>query len=207
MLRVDLAVPYADRHDARQLGARWDPSHRVWFVPPNRDASPFVRWLPAASPINVRAASHFIAAGTLECWRCQGRSAVHGFALPAGHETSLVDEETGEVTWEVSEEPTLVCYLEFASAAAIERMRLRTPNFRLAMRNRTRSCYWANFCEYCGTKLGDYDVFCEPGQGLMPLTGEEAASILLEPVTEPFAATAGGWSLGVELFEFMTLLG
>jgi len=204
MFRIDLSVPFADKNAARMLGARWDSLRRVWFVPSDRDATPFARWLPASSAVNVRASSYFVATSALACHRCGGMSKVHGFALPPGHETSAVDEETGEVLWETSDEPTFVCYLEYVNLPAIEGMRQRTGNYRLTPRRRTRSYYWANFCEHCGSKFGDYDVFCEPGQGFMPLTGEDAARIGLARFEASFTAAAGGWSLGVELFEYMT---
>ncbi len=177
---------------------------RVWFVPGDRDATPFARWLPPSSAVNVRAVSYLVATSMQTCHRCRGLSRVHGFALPAGHETSDVDEETGEVLWETSDEPTLICYLDYVNLAAIDGIRRLTANYRLTPRRRTRSYYWANFCEHCGTKFGDYDVFCEPGQGFMPLTRDDAARIVLARVDAPFAAAAGGWSLGVELFEYMT---
>ena len=205
MLRVDLAVPFDDRDSARRLGARWDHQRRVWFVPENRDPSPFARWLPEPGDLNVRAATFFIATATTACLRCRGASKAYGFALPVGHETLYVDDESGEMSWETSDEPTFVCYLSFVTPRPIERMRGFTGNYRIAYRRRSRSYYWANFCEHCGSKLGDYDVFCEPGDGFMPLTREQAARIVLAPIDAPFVATAGGWSLGVELFEFMTL--
>ena len=206
MLRVDLEIPIADNAEAQRLGARWDPGRRVWFVPENRDASPFARWLAPAQPPNVRAGSFLIAAASLACWRCRGVSRIHGFALPPGHETLAVDDASGEESWESSDEATFLCYLDFVAPVAIEAIRQRTHCYRYAYRRRTQTFYWANVCEHCGTKLGDYDAFCEPGQGFMPLTRHEAEDIHLTPIAAPFAASAGGWSLGVELFEYMSLV-
>ena len=31
--RVDLAVPYAEKDDAKRLGAKWDPNTKVWYAP------------------------------------------------------------------------------------------------------------------------------------------------------------------------------
>jgi len=205
MLRIDLDVPFADNARAQRLGARWDPARRVWFVPENRDASPFARWLTPARTPNVRAHSYLIAAASLACWRCAGISQIHGFALPPGHETLEVDDDSGEECWESNDEATLLCYLEFVVPDAIEAIRRRSTCYRYAYRRRTQSFYCANLCEYCGAKLGDYDAFCEPGQGFMPLTRDEAELIALTPIDAAFAANAGGWSLGVELFEYMNL--
>jgi hypothetical protein len=204
MLRIDLAVPSSDNDAARRLGALWDPARGLWFVPEDRDASPFAEWLPAANQLNVRAPSYFLATASLPCWRCRGSSRVHGFALPAGHQTLCVDDDSGDEAWEMADEPSFVCYLEYLPSAIVARIREHAASYRYAFRHRTQTFYWVNFCEYCDTKLGDYDTFCEPGQGFMPLTREDAARITLMRIHEPFSASAGGWSIGVELFEFMS---
>lgn len=40
-----LAVPYAEKNEAKQLGARWDPAERAWYVPSGVDTAAFARWL------------------------------------------------------------------------------------------------------------------------------------------------------------------
>jgi cell division septation protein DedD len=40
-----LKVPYAEKDEAKQLGARWDPKRKKWYVPAGVDAAPFERWL------------------------------------------------------------------------------------------------------------------------------------------------------------------
>jgi phage/plasmid primase-like uncharacterized protein/antirestriction protein ArdC len=49
--RSYLAVPYAERQDARRLGARWDKAARCWYVPAGTDLTRFDRW----RPVNVAA--------------------------------------------------------------------------------------------------------------------------------------------------------
>ena len=39
-----LKVPYAEKEEAKQLGARWDPKRKKWYVPAGVDAAPFERW-------------------------------------------------------------------------------------------------------------------------------------------------------------------
>lgn len=40
-----LKVPYAEKDEAKQLGARWDPKRKKWYVPAGVDAALFERWL------------------------------------------------------------------------------------------------------------------------------------------------------------------
>jgi DNA helicase-2/ATP-dependent DNA helicase PcrA len=43
--RRDLRVPFAEKDQAKALGAEWDPARRVWFVKAGMDLAPFARWL------------------------------------------------------------------------------------------------------------------------------------------------------------------
>jgi hypothetical protein len=206
MPRVDLRVPYEDKDEAKRLGARWDSASRVWFVPEDLDPARFDRWLPADNAPNVRAPSYFIATSTRSCWRCPAKSRVHGIILPAGHETLYAGEEPDEDSWELAEEPTLLCYLDYLAPAVARRMTALTPYYRIAYSKMTGSFHWMNFCEHCGAHLGDHETYCEPGQGFLAFTIEEARRISLAHVAEPFAASCGSYSIGVTLFDRMRRL-
>jgi len=39
-----LNVPYAEKDEARALGARWNPVKKRWYVPDGVDAAPFAKW-------------------------------------------------------------------------------------------------------------------------------------------------------------------
>lgn len=204
MPRVELRVPYEDKDEAKRLGACWDAVSRLWFVPEALDPARFERWWPTDSAPNVRGPSYFIAASTRRCWRCQATSRVHGFMLPAGHETLDGCEEAE--SWEPGEEPTLLCYLDWLAPQVAARVMTLTPHYRVAYSRITRSFYWMNRCEHCGAQLGDHETYCEPGQGFLAFTLEEARRISLTHVDEPFAASCGSYSIGVTLFEKMRRL-
>jgi hypothetical protein len=46
-----LSVPYAEKDEAKSLGAKWDAINKVWFVPAGVDAAPFKKWLPNKRPV------------------------------------------------------------------------------------------------------------------------------------------------------------
>ncbi len=46
--RLYLTVVYAEKDQAKALGARWDAMARRWFVPDGVNADAFARWLPAS---------------------------------------------------------------------------------------------------------------------------------------------------------------
>ena len=41
-----LEVPFAEKDEAKNLGAWWDPDLRKWFVPEGTDPALFAKWAP-----------------------------------------------------------------------------------------------------------------------------------------------------------------
>lgn len=46
-MRFNLICPYADKEDAKRLGARWDADRKTWYVIDPPDLLKFSRWLRA----------------------------------------------------------------------------------------------------------------------------------------------------------------
>jgi hypothetical protein len=51
--RIDLDVPFAQKDEAKRLGAHWDPQQKIWFINSKYDQAKFDKWLPD-SPANQR---------------------------------------------------------------------------------------------------------------------------------------------------------
>ena len=46
-MRFDLKVPFAEKDEAKKLGARWDPARKLWHVDDARvELALFERWRP-----------------------------------------------------------------------------------------------------------------------------------------------------------------
>ena len=45
-MRLNLKVPFAEKDQAKKLGARWDAARKVWYIDDKLDAAPFARWSP-----------------------------------------------------------------------------------------------------------------------------------------------------------------
>lgn len=43
MTKTYLQVPFAEKDEAKALGARWDPTKKRWYVQ-DKDLAPFARW-------------------------------------------------------------------------------------------------------------------------------------------------------------------
>ncbi len=42
--KIYLTVPYAQKDEAKALGARWDASQKKWYVPSDKDLALFAKW-------------------------------------------------------------------------------------------------------------------------------------------------------------------
>ena len=51
--RTYLAVPYAEKDQAKALGAKWDREAKVWFAPAGTDLAPLGSWLPSREELHV----------------------------------------------------------------------------------------------------------------------------------------------------------
>jgi len=43
-MRMNLKVPFAEKDEAKKLGARWDSVQKLWYVENKADMSPFSKW-------------------------------------------------------------------------------------------------------------------------------------------------------------------
>lgn len=59
-MRINLTTPFAEKDQAKALGARWDGTRKVWYISDVADLTPFLRWIPdlaAASQTQAKASS------------------------------------------------------------------------------------------------------------------------------------------------------
>lgn len=45
-MRMNLKVPFAEKEEAKKLGARWDAAMKLWYVISEGDLDAFSRWSP-----------------------------------------------------------------------------------------------------------------------------------------------------------------
>ncbi len=200
MARIDLQVPFDEKEAAQRLGARWDPGRRVWYVPEHVDPAPLQKWCPQPSTPNIRAARYFLATTTRECWRCRAITRVVAIVLPAGHEALYVEDDPADDHWQAAAEPTVLSYVKDLAAPVAARLRPLAPHYRVDFSQTVQRFYWMNHCEHCAAKLGDFETVEEYGAALSPLTTDQAAAIYLEEIREPFFASCGGYTEGLDWF-------
>ncbi|MCX8565576.1 MAG: hypothetical protein ON057_000303 [Glomeribacter sp. 1016415] len=203
MPRIDLNVPFAEKDEAKWLGARWDGERKVWYVPDGVATNVFGRWLPCEPDISVRSSIYFIAQTFNPCWKCGKHTSAFGFILPAGHETLEPDDEDDDRdAWCRYDEPTIVHYVTELLPSVVARIKAFSRHYRVDFSKTTQSSYWMNHCEHCGMKQGDFEMYCEPQGAFFPIDENAASQIVLHEFAEPFGCN-GSAVYGNHLFEYM----
>jgi hypothetical protein len=151
---------------------------------------------------NVRSSNYYIAHTDTRCWHCGRSTPALALVLPEDHET-LDAEDAGLIEWQSAGANAILFYVLHLPHAVQARVSQLCPTFRMAHSAATANSYWANHCVQCGSLLGDHELHCEPDGGFMPCSAAEAARIRLFRMDDAFEATAAGYALEPEFFEFM----
>ncbi|WP_132093121.1 DUF5710 domain-containing protein [Caulobacter sp. BK020] len=172
-------MPYAERNQAEALGARWEPSRRCWYVPDGMDLLPFRRWFPEQDPgvpgLNLRSLETYVVTAPHRCWRCEKDTVVAGFLMAPGFEDFSVweDDPDGQGHWGGGEGWRFAFHIDTLPSSIAAQAIMRTPRYRRAFSQATRSAYWANHCSECEAPQSDLQLFEKPGGPFVPRDGDD----------------------------------
>ena len=66
-----LNVPYAEKDEAKSLGARWNPELKKWYVADKKDYHKFTKWYKDKNA-NLIVMDHlYIVVGKQNCFKCK----------------------------------------------------------------------------------------------------------------------------------------
>lgn len=82
-MRINIQCPFAEKDDARLLGARWDPVRKTWYIVNVEDLTPFMRWIkPAESSIERVTLREFLADNYVGSVKALTAKAARAFGVP-----------------------------------------------------------------------------------------------------------------------------
>lgn len=158
--RTYLNVPFAEKDSARELGARWDPEIKRWYVPEHMAVQPFARWHSGGAPADamLMIAPILLLEAVATCWKCRRRSPV--FCL-ACHDV----RETGDArpSDPHNEELLLISDLTAVDGRIQQHLRALAGDYCPDWSGTKGIRCWMNHCRDCGAKMGDFFLHCEPG--------------------------------------------
>lgn len=171
--RVDLEVPFAEKDEAKSLGARWDPGRKTWYVPAGSSHHAFQRWLPPGeddAETELVPAVYAVESKT-PCWRCDKQPRVVTIGAESFIARGATDEPVGPDLY-------LFSVIEYVPLELLEAMRRVNPGYRRRFSKTAGASYYMNHCA-CGAQLGDFYMHSEPGGAFFPTTPQAAQAIRL----------------------------
>lgn len=171
-MRLYLNVPYAEKDEAKALGARWNPRIKKWYVDTSREQYiKFAKWILRDTDDAIIATDHiFVIEGEQPCWKCHQSTRVVG--LGVSEYIHIFDAGDGPQYEGVEDDPDKELHL-----AWVDREECVPPKLRkyLMEKYSVKTGYsktlqgkcFANHCDHCGALQGNWFLFNEPDSPLM----------------------------------------
>lgn len=188
MDKILLKVPFAEKDQAKALGARWDPNLKSWYILPAQDKGAFSRWLPVDPellPYNITSegGQFYILKGKRKCFSCKKETQVFTFALnPYWYFDPEYEAEDDEDKWDLVNDLVMIHYVRRLNEAAQAVMKKFTQSYNCDHSGTIDDAYYANHCENCGKLQGDFFLFEDFDDGFIVTTPEAAAHMTLYKV-------------------------
>jgi len=168
-----LNVPYADKDEAKALGAFWLTEIKKWVIPDHLpDINRFAKWIPAGRLDCIVRKPYLLAFAKRICWKCGQNIPVVAPAATNYYHLEQIDEDDPDnevVIWVKGENPTLFSYLQSADLPAMEYFKKVHPQFKYTFSKAIQFSYWANTCKSFGILQGDFELHDEPGGPFFPI--------------------------------------
>lgn len=157
--KIYLNVPYSEKEQVKELGARWDPDIKKWYYKGLvRDYTKFAKWISDDEEITIAFEHIYIVERIRACYKCGKQTRVIGLAL--GEHMVLYQNDDGTykcdcfedvyefpslyVTWELCERDIPLALLEYLKS-----------NYNVHVgKSRIGGTYFANHCEHCDAIQG-----------------------------------------------------
>lgn len=174
-----LNVPYAEKDEAKQLGAKWNPDLKKWYIPSKKDYHKFEKWILNGTDSTYILCDHlYIIEGLHKCFKCKKQTKVIGFGVENYFDvvdTSVYDDE--EAFNYDSGEIHITSYIEKLPAALLDYLKINY-NYYYDFSKFLGESYYANHCQNCGILQGNNFIFGETNTPFF-ISGTSKASKLV----------------------------
>lgn len=165
-MKLYLNVPFAEKEEAKRLGARWDPELKLWFVEiKDTVPSPLHRWLIEKVDYNLLAEDYSIVMASKPCWKCHEQTIVTTFLLDRYYELVHFDVDEGETffyNWQDVHNLSFVSNITALDPSVLAKMGEANSHYRKTYSKALEGSYFANNCMHCDMLQGDFNLYQEP---------------------------------------------
>lgn len=155
-------VPYSEKDSAKELGAKWSPAFKRWYISSRADYHKFLKWILDDSEEAYILCDHlYIIEGVRRCYKCHHETKVIGFGVenffqvhdPDVYDTDEpFDYESGTI--HIASELTGLSnkFYDFLK---------KKFNYKLGYSATLKSTCYANHCTNCDALQGNFFLFDE----------------------------------------------
>ena len=152
-----LNVPYAEKDEAKKLGARWNPELKKWYVESRKDYYKFKKWiLGEFDEAYILCDYFYIVEGIHTCFKCRNKTKVIGFGVKSYFE--VYDDEAGFDY--VNDEIHIVPHIEPLEETLLDELKKQYGYYE-DYSKMAGMTYLLNHCSNCKMKQGDFFLFGE----------------------------------------------
>ena len=174
-----LNVPFAEKDQAKGLGARWDAQKKQWFVPDNKPLQEFSKWLPPENEMSpMLIAPVYLRTSKESCYRCLKISHVYCLGATIIKDVEYDDDDGQPYSYLIrntNNSPVDICNLADIDATLVNVIKENAPTYHPDFSKTQKATLWMNHCEHCNAKLGDFYMHNEPGGAFFPVSEKESA--------------------------------
>ncbi len=165
-MKLYLNVPFAEKEEAKALGARWNPTIKLWFIEVKDSINPLLKkWLIRESFYNLLAEQYTIVSAKKVCWKCENEMIVSTFLLQNYYELSRYEDNIlgyPFLNWQEVHNVSFVSNITALDLECLAGIVRENPEYRKTYSKTLQGSYFANNCPYCRVLQGDFNLYNEP---------------------------------------------
>lgn len=155
-------VPFAEKDEAKSLGAKWNPNLKKWYVEERENYHKFEKWiLGNKENVYILYDYFYIVEGTHLCFKCNKPTKVIGFGVKNFFEVYDSNEYDNEDNFCYYEDNIhIASHIEPLSKALLDKLKEKY-NYYESYSKTINASYLANHCSNCKVIQGDFFLFEE----------------------------------------------
>lgn len=175
-----LNVPYAEKDEAKALGAKWNAKLKKWYI--DTDYSKFAKWILKDTDEAIIVCEYiYIIEGSQRCWRCHKNTRVIGLGI--SEYINIYGELDNPQFDQCFDDELHLAWTDREGDIPPKLLRYLKENYSVKMgysKTLENECF-ANHCDCCGTIQGNYFLFDEPTS---PLSSDTAGKRLINRMSK-----------------------
>lgn len=174
---IFLNVDYSEKDKAKQMGARWNPEFKKWYVESPKQYYKFAEWINGNTIVSE---NFYLIEGETHCWKCKEKTKVIAFGVEKymllyGEPCGFTDDNEIHIANGLETLPKFLKDYILKNYAVKER-------FSKTIGRK----YMSNGCSHCDALQGDWFLFSEPDSPFFIDSKDKVKGLKFYKITLPF---------------------